>query len=274
MVVLDTLTTQMHLEVFADTHPGRRRRSNQDSILAVTTPEPSEQMAGLLVVADGMGGHQAGEIASQMAVTTIYETLRHLVERHAPDGSPNGHWPSQLEMEAKLCLAVQQANHAIYRYGARHLRDAGDLGSTVTCALIYQQLALIANVGDTRAYHLRGGAIRQITSDHSYVAELVRNGEMSEEHLYRHPLRSVITRALGQQPEIVVDLFVCDLESGDGLILCSDGLWEMLHPAERIAAVWDQQSTPTGAVACLIESANEQGGRDNIGVAVCKITPN
>jgi serine/threonine protein phosphatase PrpC len=267
---------QLRLKAAAGTHPGQVRESNQDAVLAfVRSPEKGDTL-GLLVVADGMGGHQAGEVASLLVVETVYNALRESLAQDESSSAPPEEpgttdapqQPLPRDLEERLRRAVEQANAAVYRYAQRHPEAAGDLGSTVTCAFVHGQQAIIANVGDSRTYHLSEDGLEQVTDDHSYVGELLRAGQISPEDIYDHPQRSMITRALGQNPQVEVDVTRRVLASGDRLLLCSDGLWEMVRDTDRLERYLCEAVRPDIAVQLLIQAANEEGGADNIGVVV------
>jgi serine/threonine protein phosphatase PrpC len=268
---------QLRLKAAAGTHPGQVRGSNQDAVLAFVRPPEKGNALGLLIVADGMGGHQAGEIASLLVVETIYNALRESLAQDesgsAPPEEPGAttdapQQPRPRDLEEHLRRAVEQANAAVYRYAQQHPEAAGDLGSTVTCAFVRGHQAIIANVGDSRTYHLSEDGLEQVTDDHSYVGELVRAGQLSTEDIYDHPQRSMITRALGQNPQVEVDVTRRVLAPGDRLLLCSDGLWEMVHGTDRLAQYLRETARPDIAAQRLLQAANEEGGKDNIGVVV------
>jgi serine/threonine protein phosphatase PrpC len=244
------------------------RQSNEDAVFAMVNPSENGNVLGLLIVADGMGGHQAGEIASRLAVDTIYDKLKDLLEPREHEGEHI----STSDIKERLCLAIRRANTTIYNYACEHSADAGNLGSTVTCAVMQGKLAVIANVGDSRTYHLGTNGLEQVTDDHSYVAELVREGRLPAEAVYEHPQRGIVTRALGPRPEVEVDVCTRALSPGDRLLLCSDGLWEMVHDEDRIARILREANRPDTAVQQLIKAANQEGGADNIGVVVGEIT--
>lgn len=235
----------------------------------MVNPSENGNILGLLIVADGMGGHQAGDIASRLAVDTIYDELKDLLE---PCAHEAGEHISANGIRERLCLAIRQANMMIYNYAREHPDDAGNLGSTVTCVVMQGKLAIIANVGDSRTYHLGVNGLEQVTDDHSYVGELVREGRLPAEAIYEHPQRGVVTRALGPRREVEVDVRTRALSPGDRLLLCSDGLWEMVHDEDRIARILRRASQPDTAVQQLIEAANQEGGVDNIGVVIGEIT--
>jgi protein phosphatase len=177
---------------------------------------------------------------------------------------------SDKSLERRLRQAVEEANRVIYDYSQVHKDDAGNLGCTVTCVLVIGSKAVIANVGDSRTYLYRHEELSQITDDHSYVWQLVKEGFLQIEEIYDHPQRNVITRALGNQEEIIVDTWTYYLENGDRLLLCSDGVWEMIQDPDEIAAALDNEQLEA-AVDQLIQAANAYGGLDNIGAVIAEI---
>ncbi len=247
------------LDVAADSDIGLIRASNQDVALVYISPE--EPSRALLAVADGMGGHRAGHLASRMAAEALFEHVQAFLDGDGLGDLP----PPEL-----LKRAVEVANQVVRRYAAEHREEAGDMGSTLTCALVADNVATIANVGDSRAYHFSKGILYQVTQDHSLVAELIRRGELPPEALLLHPQRNIITRALGMEEHVLPDMWVRPLEPGDWLLLCSDGLWEMV-PEEQITSILESSHNAAMAVRRLIDAANERGGFDNIGVAVARI---
>lgn len=275
------MTTLLTLRAAAGTDPGQSYDVNQDSAYAAVSQTSDGHPLGLFIVADGMGGHQAGEIASRLAVETIEKELHWLL--HPGDGEETKpsyprsalttavDAPPTQKLEQRLRAAVEQANVAIASYSQDHPGDAGNLGTTVTCALVADGVAVIANVGDSRTYLLRGGELQQITQDHSYVAQLVSEGQIRPEDVYTHPRRNVITRSLGHQRSVDVDLWTQPLQPGDRLLLCSDGLWEMLPDAQLILTPLRDLDDPEETVQQLIRAANNNGGADNIGVVVAHV---
>lgn len=275
---------QLVLKAAAGTDPGRARQINQDHVLAYVRPHNMGKPLGLLVVADGMGGHQAGEIASKLAVDTIRNTLSWMLEQDDDEATTPLPVPGvnnkedeekndatyTTHLEKRLELAIEEANKVIYNYAQENPVDAGNLGCTVTCAIIYGESAIIANVGDSRTYLFREGKLNQITDDHSYVGQLVREGLLDPDEIFDHDQRNVITRALGNRPVVHADLASWNLEAGDRLMLCSDGVWEMIRDPEEMARMLQVEELET-AVEKLIDSANAYGGADNIGVVVAEL---
>jgi len=227
------------------TDPGRKRALNEDAVAQVVTP-----YGGIFIVADGMGGHRTGEVASQMAVGQIVEVLK----RSEP--SPQG-----------LLEAYEAANEAIYQAGQKP--ESRGMGTTCTALWLDLPYALIAHVGDSRAYLLRDGELIQLTQDHSWVADRVRQGLLSEEEARNHRWRNVITNALGSFPSARVDLLGLKVRPGDVFLLCTDGLSGVLE--DRVLSEIILTNPPEPAVAKLIKLANDWGGPDNVSAVVVTI---
>lgn len=224
-------------------HPGRKRRRNEDAWVC----QPP-----LFAVADGMGGARGGEIASRLAATALGETV---------DGSG----------EERVVALIQKANRQVYER-AREDADASGMGTTITVALVENGVVALGHVGDSRAYLIRDQKVEQLTEDHSLVAELVRSGRLSPEEADIHPQRSVITRALGTDPDVDVDSFSVEGKPGDVFLICSDGLTSMVDD-ETILGIVEQGRADLEVVAKeLIGAANRSGGEDNITVVFFEIT--
>ncbi|MGA8335002.1 MAG: Stp1/IreP family PP2C-type Ser/Thr phosphatase, partial [Solirubrobacteraceae bacterium] len=230
-------------ETTCKTDTGRQRRDNEDSAFA---------RAPVFVVADGMGGAQAGEVASRIAVEAFEQGL--------PDsGSP----------EERLATRVREANAQIYER-SRADRGRAGMGTTLTAAYVDDTHVAIAHVGDSRAYLFRDGTLQRLTQDHSLVDELVRRGKLTEEQAAEHPQRSIITRALGPEPDVEVDTWTYPARAGDVVLLCSDGLTSMISE-ERVKATLVEHENLDEAGDALIREANEAGGRDNITVVLFRL---
>ena len=227
-------------ESFSASHTGRQRRANEDALYA---------RAPLFAVADGMGGAQAGEIASRIAVETL--------------GADAGTDP------AKLADVVQTANERIHELSRSDERRAG-MGTTMTVVLVGEDEVHVAHVGDSRAYLLRGGNLERLTRDHSLVDELVRQGKLSPEEASEHPQRSVITRAVGPEARVEVDTETWQAKAGDVFLVCSDGLTTMIGE-DTILRLLEGSSTLEQAGHALIDAANDAGGRDNITVVLFRL---
>jgi len=235
----------MRLVFAAATDVGRMRKNNEDSYLS------SKPVAA---VADGMGGHSAGEVASAIAI----EELAALGDR--------GPWENETAATDDLKQAILRANRRIREMAASDHKLNG-MGTTLVALLEDGDMVHVANVGDSRGYLLRQGELSQVTVDHSLVQELVDDGRLSPEDAERHPQRSVITRALGIDPEVEFDLFTYKLQVGDRLLLCSDGLSDVVGTTQ-IRNVLLRVRSPQKAARQLVTVANEQGGPDNITVIV------
>ena len=230
---------------FGVTDTGRRRRQNEDAYVC----EPP-----LFAIADGMGGAQAGELASRVAAAAIEELAAHA------DG------------QRDVVAIVREANARVF---ARALQDpsVAGMGTTATVAYVDEEAGTIAfaHVGDSRAYRYREGALEQLTSDHSLVGELVRSGRLTEDEAAVHPHRSVITRALGTEPEVEIDTMTVDVVPGDLLLLCSDGLSAMVRD-DGIARVLEHAAgDPRLAAEELVRAANDAGGDDNVTVVLFEL---
>ena len=230
----------MRIRAGASTDIGLVREGNEDSYLV---DEP------LYAVADGMGGHRGGEVASRLAL----ETLETLFRRG----------------EGALAEQVQEANRAVFERSAADRTVAG-MGTTLTAAVVEGERARLAHVGDSRAYLLRGGELRMLTEDHTLVHRMVQQGEITEAEAERHPQRSVVTRALGVEGSVPVDEIVVDIEPGDRILICSDGLTSMVDD-DAIAALLGAEPDPERAAASLVKAANDAGGVDNTTVIVIAV---
>lgn len=253
------------LRAAARTHTGRVRQANEDSVLflrltgLLAGASPSE--LGFFAVADGIGGHDRGEVASRRVLQHLAAAVmdrvfkRVVLVGRAADQS----WMERALRESILAanaelLALQQANRS-------------DMGTTLTAALVIDGLAVVANVGDSRTYLWREGALQQITRDHSLVASLVAAGQLEPEAVYTHDHKAMIYRSVGESDNLAVDLFGLALQPDDRLVLCSDGLWEMVRDS-GLADGLRSASDPHEVCEILVEAANSAGGEDNISVLV------
>jgi len=241
--------------------PGAQRPTNEDFVGAYApgTPDDSWDRGALFVLADGLGGHAAGEVASRVAVETVLQRWT--------DGS--GGQPHQ-----SLRAAVRDANAAVFDAAMEHGRRG--MGTTMTALTLSGHEAIIAHVGDSRAYLVRGGNCNQLTSDHSRAAEMVRMKLITPEQAANHPNRSMLTRSLGGEPAIQIDIIRQAIENHDVLVLCSDGLWDSVSRAEiaEVAGALGTPGfpTPNEVTAHLVDLALKRGAPDNISVLVIRIT--
>jgi PPM family protein phosphatase len=231
-------------ETAALSHPGRKRRHNEDSYVL----QPP-----LFAVADGMGGAKAGEVASRLAAAAVQES--------GDDGQSG---------ESRVASLIEEANRRVFRRATED-REASGMGTTMTVALAEGDQVAIGHVGDSRAYLIREGKLEQLTDDHSLVAELVRSGKLTPEEAESHPQRSVITRALGTEADVDVDTFSVEAAPGDLFMLCSDGLTTMVDDQTILDAVERHRTNLRDAAKALINAANRGGGEDNITVVFFEV---
>jgi PPM family protein phosphatase len=281
------------------TDVGKQREQNEDKPYALIS-EDSE--SGLFIVADGMGGYQAGEVASKLAVEKISDALKTFFmplseqptvrltplseqetvklqpiqpgEQTAAASSQKTRklpeTPIAKNVEDALKAAIRQANKAILSYGEEQTSARG-LGCTVTAAFVQDDTAYVANIGDSRTYLFRNGELAPLTRDHSLVARLVEAKQIEPEDVYTHPQRNLIYRSLGAGHKTVdPDVFHAPLQPGDSLLLCSDGLWEMVHDSDLVRVLREQQD-PQKACDILIDLANANGGEDNITAVIVQM---
>lgn len=227
------------IDFAAITDKGKTRKDNEDYFAAQNN---------LFIVADGMGGHKAGDVASKLAVQTITKLNR------ASRG--------QADKEKLIEAFFSKANKAVNERAKRISHEQG-MGTTMTLMLIDQEKAYIGHIGDSRAYLFRNGKLKQLTNDHSLVADMVQEGKITEEEAREHPYRNVITKALGSEEKIKPDIFSVNLKDGDRLLLCSDGLTSMVDDA-TLHEVLSSSETLKAAGNTLIKKANDNGGADNI----------
>ena len=281
------------------TDVGKQREQNEDNpYQRVESLEDGDH--GLFIVADGMGGYKAGEVASKIAVDTLSRSLdsffkplpeQTTIQLDIADVDPEATVKRPLTLSEKdtnqthkfpethdaplrarqLTTAIEQANKAILQYGEKQTSARG-LGCTITTALVENEQAYIANVGDSRTYLLRNNDLRAITHDHSLVARLVESKQISAEDVYTHPQRNLIYRSLGAgHKNVEVDIYYETLQPGDTLLLCSDGLWEMVHHPDLLKVVSEQRD-PQAICDTLIDMANANGGEDNISAVVVQVS--
>ena len=236
--------------IYASRSERGKREKNEDNVFTPAAGDPA-----LVIVADGMGGHNAGELASEIAVSAVVDCIR--------DGSR-----SLMNPIKSLNEAAKAANSAVYEYAAGD-PDCRGMGTTLVMALLYDKKFVAANVGDSRLYHYNGKELSQVTTDHSLVAELVAAGYITREEALHHPRRNVITRALGTRPSENVDIFENRWRRGDILLLCSDGFYEVL-PEEKIAQMLRESTNLQDTCNSFTQLAMANGSTDNISIVLVK----
>jgi serine/threonine protein phosphatase PrpC len=252
----------MQVKAYGLTHVGRQRQHNEDSYLVADE-------AGLYCVADGMGGHAAGEIASRIAVDSISEFILHTKE-------DDGTWPHAYDEHFKrstnrLMAALKMANTRVLEAMKKDARLRG-MGTTVVACMADEDTMSVAHVGDSRAYLIRAGALSRLTNDHSWVFEQVQAGMLTPEEAEKHPLRNVITRALGGALQVTPDASEVASQVGDVYLLCSDGLTGMVPENEILRVVSENAEELETACQILIDTANERGGLDNVTAILVRTT--
>jgi len=240
---------------------GRKRKHNEDTFAIVLRE-------GLLAVADGMGGHAAGEVAAKIAVDTIEEFITDTGQKL--ENTWPFHYNHQWDFNSnRLAIAVEKANERVISAVARQPSLKG-MGTTLVAAILNGTGMSLAHVGDSRAYRLRGNVLERLTDDHSWVHEQIATGILTEEEAKTHPLKNVVTRALGGGPTVVPEVQEYQLQTGDRYLLCSDGLTTMLNDNE-VAGIMGPRKGLEETCHDLVEEANEKGGLDNVTVIVAEV---
>ncbi len=276
----------IRVELAAWCDRGRKRELNEDRVFHQLLAASDADPIAVCMVADGMGGHLAGEVASHWAIETLKRGLADLFVPADPrqtvpmkathlqaalaSANSGGH-ASDLVIMQQVREALSQANRAVRQYTLHRPNEAFGAGSTITLALLKGARAYVANVGDCRAYLFRGGHLVQLTRDHSLVADLVASGRLSLADSFTHPQAGAITRCLGCSQEVQVDLEAHALRPDDILLLCSDGLWSMLRDARTMSRILRRTDSLQEAAQALVDAANRAGGDDNIAVGLMRL---
>jgi len=252
------------LEAFGQTDVGRRRKLNEDNVLV-------DDEVGLYAVCDGMGGHNAGEVASKMAA----ETMGAFIHKSAGE-EKDITWPYGLETELsfegnRLKTAIRLANKRVFK-AADNREDYTGMGTTVVACLVVGGVLTVGSAGDSRCYLVRGGQLTQVTRDDSWVSAAWAEGILTAEEIERHPLKNVITKAVGAKDTLDIDIVEQGMESGDVVLLCSDGLHAMIHDDKILELLHPMPATLPEAAARLVTAANDAGGRDNVSVVLLRYT--
>src|SRR5215471_3403059 len=260
------LSGHLSLAVGTVSHPGIKRQwlPNEDSLFAVKGIQSQisqSQPFGLFIVADGMGGHRYGQEASRLGIQTMIDQVLPKISESSE--------VNEADFRRHLIDGAQAANHAIY---LRNKEQRTEMGTTITAVLIVNAVALVVNVGDSRTYlYRKDGGLRKVTKDHSLVAYLVEAGIIQPDDIYNHPQRNQIYRSLGAEQVIPVDSFREQLQPGDTLLLCSDGLWEMVRDP-LIQQILRKGADPSETSKTLLHAALNGGGADNVSVIVIQVT--
>jgi PPM family protein phosphatase len=258
----------MIIESGKATHKGMVRSNNEDSFLAIELVfnSGSDRTAvSLYAVADGVGGYQGGEFASQLALKVLTSSIVPSLVLPVLQGD-SIEFTQELILQ-KLKDGIIQANNQVY---LESKSKGSGMGTTLAAVLVVNDTAYIANIGDSRVYLLKKRHFSKLTVDHSLVAAMVASGEITPQEVYNHPRRNIITRCLGTQEHLEVDLFTETLEQGVSFLLCSDGLWEMVRD-DKIKELLLKSPNPQTACDKLVELANLNGGTDNVSVILAKI---
>ncbi|MFL5658725.1 MAG: PP2C family protein-serine/threonine phosphatase [Ktedonobacteraceae bacterium] len=265
--VVDTRQPALVLQVGSDLDPGleRRQRPNEDTLFithgVMPSPSASPKPFTLLMVADGMGGQAHGQEASQLAVQSLVEYVRDSLSS------------KQMTTEAFLPLLIEGVTYANRVVHQRNQERRTEMGTTMTATLVVDTTAYIAHVGDSRLYLYRPAkGLSQITQDHSMVAALVAAGVVQPEDIYTHPMRNLIYRFLGEKATVEVDASTVSLAAGDILLLCSDGLWEMVRDQQIAAILTTPMQDPSRKAHLLVQVALAEGGVDNVSVIVVQVS--
>lgn len=267
LIAYHTTPAPLYVRFGTATDTGMVRDLNEDSLLALDLRlirRNQPRTWSLFIVADGMGGHSAGEVASDLALRGALEVVQR--EYLMPTVDTDAQDEEEM-LRSVVRRAILQANEYVVREA---LSRKNDMGTTITMALIAGDRAIIGNVGDSRTYMMRGGTLRRVSRDHSLVQRLVDLGQITPDDVYTHPQRNAILRSLGDKRDIEVDIFVERLRPGDTLLLMSDGLWEMVRD-ERMAEIIAAHHDPQAACKALIDAANAAGGDDNITVILVHV---
>ncbi|TAK12066.1 MAG: serine/threonine-protein phosphatase [Anaerolineae bacterium] len=254
---------RVRLHVAKETNVGRVRKNNQDAVGTWVQHYPDRPPVAILVVADGMGGHEAGEVASQLAVKNLLDTLTPPLDGGMELGE---------ELDALLANAVSQASTAIVNFTVNNKIEPGNMGTTLECVVLVGGEGRLAHVGDSRVYVLGANGLAKISEDHSAVAELVAAGLLQPEDVYTHPRRNILTRSVGGPWPLEVDLVEVSLKVGQRLMMCSDGLWGLVRDPE-LERILLKADPPERLVGELIQEALDAGGDDNITVILCDLLP-
>ena len=254
---------RIRYETAAGTDQGLVRSINQDVIYTWKSSQESIPPRAILLVADGMGGHEEGEVASRLAVEKHVEVLVPILEQGDIE---------EENIEIKMAEAMHAANMAIGNYAIENDIGLQNIGTTLDCVVVIGMQAFISHIGDSRIYLLGKNGLTQLTTDHTAVFEMVEAGLINPEDIYTHPQRNILTQGLGGEISIEVEVEKLNLSIGERLLLCSDGLWGWVKD-DILEKILLKASSPQELITDLISMANQAGGDDNISVIICDILP-
>ncbi|NIA15191.1 MAG: SpoIIE family protein phosphatase [Nitrospiraceae bacterium] len=259
----------MRMDIAAQTDIGKRKKNNEDYYGVFREGTPGLQLfseGALLCVADGLGGHVGGQIASKLAVSVLKDATK--------DAAPDTEEPDEYDKEMLELLKgwLVKANNSVHKTNRDLVKKGRPMGTTLLAVLVTPKKAYIANVGDSRCYHIRDGAILERTEDHSWVDEQVKLGLMSKAEAESDSRKNIVTRCIGTHPEVTVDTYMWHIVQGDRLLLCTDGLVNMVKDTE-IRDEFRRRATSAEVAHRLVELANDHGGRDNITVIAAHVSP-
>lgn len=255
------MKVQDALEMICQTHPGMVRSHNEDSVVC-------ESVCGLVVLADGMGGYNAGEVASGIAVSVVATEVSHGLQ----NASPTRHDEETGDEHGVLLLRdnIQRANASIY-YAAQSQPQYAGMGTTIVTGLFYDNRVAVAHVGDSRLYRLRGETLEAITRDHSLLQEQIDSGMISVEDARLSKNKNLVTRAVGIDAKVTTEIHIHEVQVGDVYLFCSDGLNDMVEDEDIQSTLYAMQGNLPLAAEQLIQMANDNGGRDNVSVILVKV---
>lgn len=251
------------IEAYGQTDVGRRRKLNEDNLLV-------DPKANLYAVCDGMGGHNAGEVASQIAIETLHAFIQKSQEEQDITW-PYGFEDSLSTDGNRLKTALKLANRKVYAT-ADNREDLSGMGTTAVAALVTGNLLTLGSAGDSRCYLLRAGKLSQLTRDDSWVSAAAAEGILNAEEIERHPLKNVITKAVGAKDSIEIEVVERRLENGDLALICSDGLHSMINDEQIQSLLAAPAASLQETAARLIDAANDAGGKDNVSVVLVRYT--
>lgn len=246
-----------HLRIVSESHPGRKRPNNEDHFAV-------DESQGIVVLADGMGGHRSGEVASEMATRLLMGKLQLLGNTESIESGKH------TEFIEGIRLAISETNQSIYQAASDNVEYKG-MGTTIVAVLLSGPRIHVGHVGDSRLYCFRQERLTKLTKDHSLVQDLVDRGLFTEEQARAASVSHILTRSVGLNIEVEIDALTADLETDDLLMICSDGLTDMVADWQILEILRDHANRPGAAVTKLIETANYHGGRDNISVILAQV---